>query len=136
VKWEGPIDLTADEIGVEPEAARVKRPRERAAEWLKDELANGPRKAAELIAEAKRRGIPEKTLYRAKKMIRAGGEYRWKGELREWYWQDSTLRNVNSGTAAVSGVTDPGRPPQPASATPAAENMPLEGVETTEVKNE
>ncbi len=64
VKWEGPVDVSAEEIGVLPEAERVRRPRERAAEWLKAELANGPRKAADLFAAAAKRGIPERTVRR------------------------------------------------------------------------
>jgi hypothetical protein len=93
VEWEGPVDIAADELGIEPEAERVKRPRERAVEWLQEELAQGPRRAAELQSAAKRRGIPDRTLDRAKKALDIQSEMRWKGDLREWYWVDPAVRN-------------------------------------------
>ena len=69
VEWTGPVDVGADELCRTPAAAL--RPRDRAAEWLRAELANGPRKAAEVFATAAAAGIPEKTLKRAKAELRA-----------------------------------------------------------------
>jgi AAA domain len=106
VKWEGPVDLSADEVGAEPEAVRAKRPRERAAEWLKDELANGPRKAAELIAEAKKRGIPEKTLQRARRMLRVQSRQSARPDgLNQWIWfgRESAIGTRRSPEAGENG---------------------------------
>jgi hypothetical protein len=125
VRWEGPIDLSADELGSVPDAERVRRPRERAAEWLKGELANGPRKAAELIAAAKERGITEKTLRRARDMLRSRVEFKRRKDSCEWYWSDVGDRNsprLNSPfTDDVNSDSSPGQPDPSASLTPAAD---------------
>jgi hypothetical protein len=82
VTWAGPVDVTADELCAAPPVPAGKRPRERAIEWLREELAGGPRKAAELIAAAAEAGIPLRTLERAKK--EAGIEC--EQVEREWVW--------------------------------------------------
>src|SRR5205823_1411269 len=64
VEWAGPADVTADALGGLPPGPL--RPRDRAAGWLRAELAGGPRKAAEVYAAAAEAGIPERTLRRAK----------------------------------------------------------------------
>jgi hypothetical protein len=88
VRWEGPIDLSADELGSVPDAERVRRPRERAAEWLRGELANGPRKAAELIQSAAERGIPLMTLRRARALTNIRVTKRALHGQQSWYWHD------------------------------------------------
>ena len=62
----------------------------RAVDWLKRELANGPRKAADLYATAAEAGIPERTLERAKKEMPARSHKVWdhKEDRGEWYWYD------------------------------------------------
>jgi hypothetical protein len=86
VEWTGPADLTADGLLRRPEAGL--RPRDRATDWLRGELANGPRKAAELLTAAAAAGIPEKTLKRAKADLRAGSHQVHRGDERAWYWYD------------------------------------------------
>jgi len=99
VKWEGPVDLTVDELGYVPDAERVRRPRERAAEWLKEQLANGPRKAAELIEEAKEKGIPEATLRRAKRSVKVRAEKRHDNHEQVWFWLNApTPSDYATGT--------------------------------------
>jgi len=92
VEWTGPLDLTADDLGL-PAPAEL-RPRDRAADWLYRELANGPRKTVELVAAATAAGIPERTLNRAKMEVGVkshlhvikGGKTDEK--KKAWYWYD------------------------------------------------
>lgn len=88
IEWDGATKLTADEACQDP--AICVRPRDRASDWLKRELAAGPRKASELRAAAAACGIPERTLERAKKELNIESHRHWKDkELRgEWYWYD------------------------------------------------
>jgi hypothetical protein len=89
VEWEGRLDVTADALGLR--AATPLRPRDRAAEWLHQQLEFGPRRAMELRAAAAEAGIPERTLHRAKAELGVqshrvsrqgtGGEH-------EWFWYD------------------------------------------------
>jgi hypothetical protein len=92
IEWTGPVDLTADGLCLKKEVTMVKA-RDRAIDWLKRELANGPRKAAELYALAAEAGIPERTLDRAKQEIQVGSErvYHRKEKFGEWYWYDKNV---------------------------------------------
>jgi hypothetical protein len=89
VEWTGAVDLTADAL-CQREPAVALRVRDRATDWLKRELANGPRKSADLYAAAAAAGIPERTLERAKKELRAGSHRTYDPRERrgEWYWFD------------------------------------------------
>lgn len=89
IQWTGPVDLTADGL-CRKHVSTVVKPRDRAIDWLKRQLANGPRKAAELYNLAAEAGIPERTLDRAKQEIGAGSErvYHRKEKYGEWYWYD------------------------------------------------
>jgi hypothetical protein len=87
IEWTGPVDLSADA------ASRGEGPvrnRERAIDWLKRQLANGPRRAAELHAAAADAGIPEATLHRAKAQLPAESQRIWISEENrgEWWWYD------------------------------------------------
>jgi AAA domain len=114
VRWEGPIDLSAEELGAVPDVERTRRPRERAAEWLKGELANGPRKAAELIEAAKTKGIPEATLRRAKRLAKVHAEQRHDDQQHVWLWRCASSRSCQSETGsgmqvnALNGVAAEG----------------------------
>jgi hypothetical protein len=89
VEWTGAVDLTADGLCKREPATGV-RARDRATDWLKRELAAGPRKSADLYAAAAAAGIPERTLERAKKELPAGSHrtYDPKERRGEWYWFD------------------------------------------------
>jgi hypothetical protein len=89
IEWTGPLDLTADGLCRRKVITAVKA-RDRAIDWLRRELANGPRKSAELHASAAEVGIPEKTLHRAKEQIRVESHrvYHKKEKFGEWYWYD------------------------------------------------
>jgi hypothetical protein len=90
IEWTGPVGLTADGL-----CEKRKRPaelgaRERVADWLKRELAAGPRPAGAIYAAAAAAGIPERTLWRAKKEIpvKSHRAYDAKANRCEWYWYD------------------------------------------------
>jgi putative DNA primase/helicase len=89
IEWTGPADLTADGLCARKSAAGLKA-RDRAADWLKRELARGPRKAADLYAAAAEAGIPERTLFRAKAAVNVLSHraYDHEEERGEWYWYD------------------------------------------------
>jgi hypothetical protein len=88
IEWTGRVDLTANELC----ACRrpvAERPRERAAEWLKKELAGGPRPASELFAAAAKAGITERTLERARKDMQVVSTREVDGgSVRGWIWSD------------------------------------------------
>ncbi|HEX3149551.1 MAG TPA: AAA family ATPase [Gemmataceae bacterium] len=92
IEWTGPIDLTADDLCRPPKSTECKI-RDRAIDWLKCELAAGPRKAADIYAAAALAGIPERTLQRAKSNMPAKSHRVWdqKTERGEWYWYDSDV---------------------------------------------
>src|SRR5205807_1499612 len=68
----------------------TKTARDRAGVWLKQELATGPRPAAELYAAAAAAGIPERTLERAKAALGVSSHrtYDYTSGRGEWYWYD------------------------------------------------
>ncbi len=86
VEWAGAVDLTADAL-CRPAPAPL-RARDRASDWLRRELAGGPRKVAELLAAAAAAGIPEVTLRRAKADLLAVARRVHREDGGEWYWYD------------------------------------------------
>lgn len=84
VEWTGPLALTADEAS----RADGEGLRERAADWLRRELAGGPRKSADLYAAAAAAGIPERTLERAKAEAQVGSQQVRGAHGNEWWWYD------------------------------------------------
>ncbi|HJZ56752.1 MAG TPA: AAA family ATPase [Gemmataceae bacterium] len=89
LEWVGPVDLSADELCV-TERDRT-RPRDRAKEWLKQQLAGGTRKAGEIEAAAAASGIAARTLDRAKAALGVISEQRREGERSEWWWHDPAV---------------------------------------------
>jgi hypothetical protein len=91
VEWAGPVAVSADELGRRPEKPeRALRARERASDWLRGELAAGPRKAGDILAAAAAANIPEATLRRAKADlgVKAKQVHDHKVQQSEWYWYD------------------------------------------------
>ena len=86
VQWTGPIDLSANDLCLPTPADTRTRPRDRAKEWLKEQLKDGRRKAAEIEEAASKAGIAEATLKRAKQDLKVESELVWEGEKREWFW--------------------------------------------------
>ncbi len=86
IEWTGAVDLSADALGESPEAPL--RARDRATQWLRDQLVNGPRKATEVHAAAEEANIPEKTLQRAKNELCVRSQRVENKDSHEWYWYD------------------------------------------------
>lgn len=79
VEFVGETDLSVDDLSG---GGDHKKPKDTAEEFLKRELADGPRPAAELIDLARKVGISERTLARAKKNLGVQGKQRKSG----WWW--------------------------------------------------
>jgi len=89
VEWVGPLDVSADDLfgpGVPLRAGS--RSRERAAEWLRRFLADGPRRAPDVLREAQAAGIAERTLDRVKAAVGIRSEAVKRDDRVEWYWRD------------------------------------------------
>lgn len=88
-RWCGTSNLTAEALLATPKTDEERSALEEATDFLLAVLADGPRQAKEIFAEAKRLGIAEKTLNRAKAKLgiqaRKDGELNKKGE-RTWRW--------------------------------------------------
>lgn len=89
VDWTGPLDLSADDLfgACLPQRAG-NRTRERAAEWLRQYLSEGPRRATEVFASALTAGIPNRTLERVKATIGVKSDAVSIGGRIEWWWRD------------------------------------------------
>jgi hypothetical protein len=90
IDWTGPLDGTADELGLPPPAPPSHV--ENVANWLHQQLAAGPKASAEIMAAAARDGIPEITLRRAKHDARVRSHVVYlKGRQHVWYWYDPAV---------------------------------------------
>jgi hypothetical protein len=89
IDWTGPLDVTADDLfGACVPLRAGFRTRERAAEWLREFLANGERRASEVFEAARAAGIPERTLKRVKATVGVqSNAVKSDGKL-EWWWRD------------------------------------------------
>jgi hypothetical protein len=85
LRWQGPSDLTAGDLLGTRRTGEL-WPRERAIEWLRYELRNGVRRAAELFAAASAAGITRRTLERAKRDLGVESRQVWRGGTNEWVW--------------------------------------------------
>ena len=88
LQWTGPVDLTADELCGAQAVQASRRPRERAAEFLKAALATGPRPVSELEKLAVEKGLSWRTLTRVKEALRVESKQRREGDETVWYWFD------------------------------------------------
>ena len=89
VNWTGALDMTADDLfGASVPLRAGHRTRERAAEWLKQFLADGPRRAPEVLGAARAAGIPERTLTRVKATAGVESRARKRDGRIEWWWRD------------------------------------------------
>jgi hypothetical protein len=87
VEWLGRYDRTADQLLARPDGPL--KPRDYASDWLKKELAAGPRKAADVLAAAADDGIPEATLRRAKRDVDIRSHRAYADDASStWYWYD------------------------------------------------
>jgi putative DNA primase/helicase len=109
--WTGESDLTATRILSIEDSGEVKTARDEAADFLRDELADGPVEAAQVWRDAREAGLAEATLKRAKAMLgiitkrhgeagkRGGGKFTWElpgGNLeaqRDLEYQEYHIKN-------------------------------------------
>jgi hypothetical protein len=82
--WSGVVDLSANELCVPRTAGLVRGPRQRAVEFLKRILQNGPCSVSRLQELAAKRGLIWRTVERAKRTLNIRTEH-----LREtgWRWR-------------------------------------------------
>ena len=121
VNWTGPLDVTPDDLfGACVPLRAGFRTRERAAEWLREFLARGERRANEVYEAAHAAGIPSRTLERVK--AKAGVEsdaVNTDGKI-EWWWYDPKADGESEIAALGRLMTDSARrraerkePPKP-----------------------
>jgi hypothetical protein len=95
VDWTGRVDLSARDLcggGAPVRAGRIAR--ERAAEWLREFLLNGPRRSTDVQLAANAAGIAIKTLNRAKEFLRIQSEAVREGDKTIWWWRDPAAPKV------------------------------------------
>lgn len=88
-RWGGITDISADALLAAPETEDEKTALQEAIEFLRQTLADGPLPAQEVLAEARKCGIAERTIHRAK--AQAGVKTKRQGEPGKrgggtWYW--------------------------------------------------
>lgn len=84
VVWQGPIEMGADELCHPTEQAEPGLLR--AAEWLLQALASGPRPAKELLHESQAAGFSERTLARTKHHLKIASNVATANGKRCWIW--------------------------------------------------
>lgn len=113
LRWRGHSDLTAEQILAAPAPGDERNATEEAMEWLKTQLSDGPRPAAQVQKEARAARIQEKPLRRARE--RLGITPKKGGFAGGWTWglaglaaqparQDAQdARSIEQGILASSG---------------------------------
>ncbi|MBM3981634.1 MAG: AAA family ATPase [Planctomycetes bacterium] len=100
VEWAGPVDVSADELfGSSVAQSAGARARGRAGDWLKQFLAGGARRAAEVADAARAAGIPARTLDRAKALAGARSQQRATPNGSEWWWFDPAVERARQREA-------------------------------------
>jgi hypothetical protein len=85
LSWLGPCAWTADQL-VGSRAAALARPRDLAAQFLKETLANGPMTSRDIWNLAEKEGFTKRTLRRAKIAARVRSERVWSDPRGPSYW--------------------------------------------------
>ena len=85
--WRGTSPLSADELlaGVS-EGGRQRRPHEVAADFLAEFLGEKPRTSREIWEAAQKRGLAERTLYRARQDLQVQVQLVQEGAVQHFYW--------------------------------------------------
>lgn len=96
VEWDQErIELTADEAMADEELPAAVRPIDTAQEFLRESLAAGEKRAAEVETQARARGIRDATLRRAGKVLKIERRKVGFGEDTHWVW--SLPKTLNPG---------------------------------------
>lgn len=106
VVWEGPVDCDARQLLDDEGGALTKR--DRAKDFLRDLLSDGPIRATEVFASAKAEGLSERTVNRAKAELRIRAERQSEGH---WTW---SLQRAKPSPKAEAQITPPKTPAHPA----------------------
>jgi len=83
VEWLGGSDHTAESLLAAPPPPEDRNAKQEAVEFLSEELRDGQREATQLMQSAKKLGIAERTLKRAKGDL---GVKSARGDGKKWYW--------------------------------------------------
>ena len=70
IKWLGECDLSADDLCGPPESAESRSAIDDAKEFLREQLADGPKTRAEVLSAAKSEGHSDRTMRRARRDLR------------------------------------------------------------------
>ncbi len=114
VQWEGTSDLTAQDLVSRPSQAASTV--DGASEWLRNQLSDGDRPAAEVCDEAEAAGISKGVLKRAKRKLgivskRAGGI----GDNGRWWWSLGSEVSSEKSAKGTKGFNIEGDPLSPLS---------------------
>jgi len=95
-------EVTADDLD------RVRSPEDRskaeaAADWLREALAEGPRPATEILAEGRKAGHAQRTLYRARSVAGIGHNHMGFPMTAHWFAKNASI-------ATDSHMANPGKP--------------------------
>jgi hypothetical protein len=89
IRWDGVVDITASDL-VSRSGGRGRTPKKlsTARDWLRNQLADEPKKASTLIEQAEAEGISKRTLERAKEELpvesdKVGFDGPWQWELED-----------------------------------------------------
>ena len=102
IDWAGPLDVTPDDLfGAGLPSRAGSRTRERAAEWLRDCLVNGARRATDVQTAARAAGIPDRTLDRVKAAVGVRSEAVKENGKVEWWWRDPKAESAHRKDATL-----------------------------------
>lgn len=105
VNWTGPLDMTTDDLfGACVPLRAGFRTRERAAEWLREFLATGERRATEVLEAAHAAGIPDRTLDRVKKTVGVKSEAVNTDGKIEWWWYDPKAEAEGESASEIAAL--------------------------------
>lgn len=89
IEWEpDAVEVDVDDVLTAPVDREARTDRQEAADWLREQLAEGPVRAKEIMSDAKALGFSERTLQRARRDI--GAEARKEGFGGAWRWELSS----------------------------------------------
>ena len=106
VEWHGESSLNATELMRAPLEEEEKSALEEALEFLKDELSEGPMAAKQVKLNAKREGVSERTLNRAKARLKVRSTkeaYGWTWTMPKRSGEDKGRRASDSGNLVGGG---------------------------------
>lgn len=104
LEWVGRVDLSGEELCAAPARAAL-RPRDRAAAFLNELLANGPRPVLELQHLAAERNLSWATVERAKSALGVRASRERAGDGHQWCWNHpDVLRATQEVTAAMNAM--------------------------------